>query len=125
MSLDSETISVHLRLKPSDYTESCYKIEDNVIIARVSEVINPTNPNKDISEKHFSFNSIMNSAVSQKEVYETTVGPAINEIFTERGATFLSYGSKNWRLIIINLQFLILKTTFYFQPVTAAKPTQF
>lgn len=89
----SETISVHLRLRPSECSENCYRVENNKIIAKLPDVKLAANPNKDISEKHYSFNSIMDESVDQRAVYEKCVRPIINDLFSEKGATFLSYGT--------------------------------
>ncbi|CAO1400715.1 unnamed protein product [Diamesa serratosioi] len=90
---DTERIHVHLRLRPTIKQElQCYTVDvdNSKLIAK--DQFNINNLNKDITEKHYKFTSILDADVDQVGVYEKSVKPILNDSFAERGATFLTYG---------------------------------
>lgn len=90
---ETERIHVHLRLRPTIKQEQqCYTVDvkNGKLIAK--DQLNHNSLNKDITEKHYKFTSILDQNVDQIEVYEKAVKPILNDPFNERGATFLTYG---------------------------------
>lgn len=90
---ETERIHVHLRLRPTIKQElHCYTVdvENSKLIAK--DQLNHNNLNKDITEKHYKFTSILDENIDQIGVYEKAVKPILNDPFLERGATFLTYG---------------------------------
>lgn len=93
---DGENVSVHLRLRPisgfNSKKNGTYHVQDNDLITHYSDQV-AYNPNKDKTEKHFSFTSILDEKVDQVSFYNQCVRPLISEIFNDRGATILCYGT--------------------------------
>lgn len=88
-----ERIHVHLRLRPTIQQEQlCYRVDAENCKLIVKDQLNYNNLNKDITEKHYKFTSILDENVDQIEVYEKAVKPILNDPFNEGGATFLTYG---------------------------------
>ncbi|KAL9922908.1 kinesin-like protein subito [Glossina fuscipes fuscipes] len=81
--------SVYLRLRPVDCPTSTFAIskEGNVLIC--SPPLEATNLNKNSAEKHYSFTDILDSHVSQYELYEKCIG---QKIIAEESFTVLTYG---------------------------------
>ncbi|XP_037883614.1 kinesin-like protein subito [Glossina fuscipes] len=81
--------SVYLRLRPVDCPTSTFAIskEGNVLIC--SPPHEATNLNKNSAEKHYSFTDILDSHVSQYELYEKCIG---QKIIAEESFTVLTYG---------------------------------
>lgn len=83
-----ETIKVCLRLRPHLKTgphKLAFRIHDNMLIARSAEDIS--------TERQYTFSHIFDEYVSQADVYESCIRPAIRKIAQDRGATFLTYGT--------------------------------
>lgn len=93
---DGETVSVHLRLRPiigfNSKNNATYYVQENTLITHFSEQL-AHNPNKDKTEKHFTFTSILDEQVDQVKLYNQCVRPVISEMFNDRGATILCYGT--------------------------------
>ncbi|KAI9589374.1 hypothetical protein GQX74_007543 [Glossina fuscipes] len=81
--------SVYLRLRPVDCPTSTFAIskEGNVLIC--SPPHEATNLNKNSTEKHYSFTDILDSHVSQYELYKKCIG---QKIIAEESCTVLMYG---------------------------------
>lgn len=88
---EDTNISVYLRLRPTSVAQNVYRIKDNLI--EVHSLEQHMNPNKDITEKQFTFSKIFEENATQKSIYERAVYPDLKSIFYSTGATFVAYGS--------------------------------
>ncbi|XP_062543468.1 kinesin-like protein subito isoform X2 [Armigeres subalbatus] len=85
---DNDTVKVCLRLRPhlrSNPYKTAFKIQDNMLMAK--------NVDDNSTERQFTFSEIFDDTVSQAEVYDRCIKPAMQNISGERGATFLTYGT--------------------------------
>ncbi|XP_068141191.1 kinesin-like protein subito [Drosophila tropicalis] len=82
---------VFLRLRPVKMSCKGYLISDcgNVLVTMNANTENTSN-NVNRMEKHFSFTTIFDSEVGQRDVYDTCVGPRIMD---EECATIMTYGT--------------------------------
>lgn len=82
---------VFLRLRPVDSPSKLYVISDcgNVLITSAAASENSSN-NVNRMEKHYSFTSIFDSEVGQRDVYDKCVGPSIMD---EECVTIMAYGT--------------------------------
>ncbi|KAH8416110.1 hypothetical protein KR222_008348 [Zaprionus bogoriensis] len=82
---------VFLRLRPVESPSKLYVISDcgNVLITSAAANENKSN-NVNRMEKHYSFTSIFDSEVGQRDVYDKCVGPSITE---EECVTIMAYGT--------------------------------
>ncbi|EDW78276.1 uncharacterized protein Dwil_GK16261 [Drosophila willistoni] len=82
---------VFLRLRPVKMSCKGYLISDcgNVLVTMNANTENTSN-NVNRMEKHFSFTTIFDSEVGQRDVYDTCVGPRITD---EECATIMTYGT--------------------------------
>ncbi|EDW02494.1 kinesin-like protein subito [Drosophila grimshawi] len=81
---------VFLRLRPVDIPSKLYVISDcgNVLITSAANENSANNVSR--MEKHYSFTSIFDSQVGQRDVYDKCVGPRITE---EECVTIMAYGT--------------------------------
>lgn len=89
---ESETgPQVFLRLRPVESPSKQYMISDcgNVLITSAAATENSSN-NVNRMEKHYSFTSIFDSEVGQRDVYDKCVGPSILD---EECVTIMAYGT--------------------------------
>lgn len=85
---DNETVRVCLRLRPhlrSNPYKAAFRIHENSLLAK--------NVDDNSTERQFTFSEIFDDKVSQAEVYDRCIKPAMRNISGERGATFLTYGT--------------------------------
>lgn len=82
---------VFLRLRPVESPSKLYGISDcgNVLITSAAATENSSN-NVNRMEKHYSFTTIFDSLVGQRDVYDKCVGPRISE---EECVTIMAYGT--------------------------------
>lgn len=89
---ENSYFSIYLRLRPSDEPYSdVYRVNDNTIEVKCIEDL--ACPNKDVTEKQFSFTKIFDEHISQKLVYDRAVYPCLKDVLVSTGATFLTYGT--------------------------------
>ncbi|KAG5679506.1 hypothetical protein PVAND_009069 [Polypedilum vanderplanki] len=85
---ETENINVYLRIRPTNNVCNMYKFTtDKVIVSQVDHT-----KNVNITEKHYSFTSVLNEAVDQVQIYDQIVRPTLSNPFASTGATFASYG---------------------------------
>lgn len=85
---DNETVKVCLRLRPhirSNPYKTAFRIHENSLLAK--------NVDDNSTERQYTFSEIFDDTVSQAEVYDRCIKPAMKNIAGERGATFLTYGT--------------------------------
>ncbi|XP_055624598.1 kinesin-like protein subito [Toxorhynchites rutilus septentrionalis] len=85
---DDETVKVCLRLRPHLKNKPynvAFRIHENTLLARTVDETS--------TERKYTFSEIFNDNVSQAEVYDRCIKPAIRNIMGDRGATFLTYGT--------------------------------
>lgn len=82
---------VFLRLRPVESPSKLYVISDcgNTLITSAAANENSSN-NINRMEKHFSFSTIFDSSVGQRDVYDQCVGPRIMD---EECVTIMAYGT--------------------------------
>ncbi|XP_034106350.1 kinesin-like protein subito [Drosophila albomicans] len=82
---------VFLRLRPVESPSKLYVVSDdgNVLITSAAPNENSSN-NMNRMEKHYSFSSIFDSSVGQRDIYDKCVGPKIME---EECVTIMAYGT--------------------------------
>ncbi|XP_030380728.1 kinesin-like protein subito [Scaptodrosophila lebanonensis] len=83
---------VFLRLRPVETPSKSYTISDcgSVFITGASNENSSNNVTKSNMEKHYSFTSIFDSMVGQRDIYDICVGPKIQE---EESVTIMAYGT--------------------------------
>nr|XP_029722364.1 kinesin-like protein subito isoform X1 [Aedes albopictus] len=85
---DNDTVRVCLRLRPhlrSNPYKAAFRIHENSLLAK--------NVDDNSTERQYTFSEIFDDTVSQAEVYDRCIKPAMRNISGERGATFLTYGT--------------------------------
>lgn len=83
--------SVYLRLRPAMSTSNTYHTHgNNLIVNHGDEKKDAKNPNKDMTEKHFTFTHIFNDKANQAEIYNNCVYPYIQD---SDPLTVLTYGT--------------------------------
>ncbi|EDV36977.1 uncharacterized protein Dana_GF13227 [Drosophila ananassae] len=81
---------VFLRLRPVTDPSKAYTVSDDGSVLITSCKIDSTSNNVNRMEKHFSFSSIFDSCVGQRDIYDICVGPKILE---EECVTIMTYGT--------------------------------
>lgn len=83
-----ETVSVHLRLKPTEerIPEDYFIDESNVILK---------GNNQRGTATKYTFTSILDQVTDQKTVYSKCILPVLSDPFSSTGAVFASYGVSN------------------------------
>uniref|UniRef100_A0A182Q2V8 Kinesin-like protein n=1 Tax=Anopheles farauti TaxID=69004 RepID=A0A182Q2V8_9DIPT len=87
---DEETVKVCLRLRPNKKSapgRMIFHVKDNTLIVRCQ------GENVSSSTKHYTFSNVFDDKVSQAEVFDSCIRPAIRPTLGEPGATFLTYGT--------------------------------
>lgn len=79
-----DTISVYLRLRPTDeiFNMSQYRVENNILKVKTQ--------NTESIEKHYTFTKVFNDAVRQSSLYNEIIYPVIA---SEENSTILTYGT--------------------------------
>ncbi|XP_063705345.1 kinesin-like protein subito [Culicoides brevitarsis] len=90
-SSEENKVAVYLRLRPHPQTDRAkYHVRENDFVVVGEE---GGTAKRELTEKHYSFSKIFGNAVSQSEIYENCIRAHLNDVTTDVGATFLTYGT--------------------------------
>lgn len=88
----ADKVSVYLRLKPTKEIPDLYKFEEtaNTVTVTGNQLTQAT-----LTEREYTFSSIMNQYTDQKAVYNKAVRTTLEDPFISTGGVFASYGVSN------------------------------
>jgi hypothetical protein len=94
MSKSSESVKVVIRCRPLNSKERADGRAKIVELDRKVGQFTLNNPKGDTSEapKQFTFDAVMDEAISQKEVYDITARPIVNNVIKGYNGTIFAYG---------------------------------